>query len=119
MDEMVRRINVQSAVVIIAASVGSLFFEEWRFALSIVVGGLVAVLNLRGIVWSATNLLGSEGAQGKMVFISVFKMFIVFAALVVLFVLKLIKVYGLLIGLTVVFFIIVKEGLLYAKKQEG
>lgn len=121
METMIRRINNQSAIIIIPLALLSLFFtvRDWRFALGIIIGALVAVSNLKGLIWSVTALLGMERSSGKIVFLSIFRLLIVFAILLVLAGLKLINLFGLLIGLTVVFVIILKEGLTAAQKGKA
>lgn len=115
-DVMIQKINKQSAFILVPLSLVSLFFTEWRFSLSIIIGGLVGVANLGGIVWSVRALLGTEKAQSKMMVLSMFKFLIIFSILIVLAMFKVIKAYGLLVGFTVVFLIIIKEGLIAAKK---
>jgi hypothetical protein len=113
---MVKRIYRQSAFVIGALAIITLFFMDWRFSLGIVIGGLAGEVNLRGIVWSVRALLGTEKAQTKMMVLSMFRLLGIFSILIILAIFKVIKPYGLLIGFTVVFIIMVKEGLIAAKK---
>ncbi|MDI6727911.1 MAG: ATP synthase subunit I [Thermodesulfovibrionales bacterium] len=113
---MVKRIYRQSAFVIGALAIITLFFMDWRFSLGIVIGGLAGEVNLRGIVWSVRALLGTEKAQTKMMVLSMFRLLVIFSILIILAIFKVIKPYGLLIGFTVVFIIMVKEGLIAAKK---
>lgn len=113
---MVKRIYRQSAFVIGALAIITLFFRDWRFSLGIVIGGLAGEVNLRGIVWSVRALLGTEKAQTKMMVLSMFRLLVIFSILIILAIFKVIKPYGLLIGFTVVFIIMVKEGLIAAKK---
>ncbi|MEW6117820.1 MAG: hypothetical protein AB1553_13130 [Nitrospirota bacterium] len=121
METMIRRINSQSALFIVPLALLSFLFtgRDWRFALGIITGALVAVSNLKGLIWSVTALLGMERSSGKIVFLSIFRLLIVFAVLLVLAGLKLINLFGLLIGLTVVFIIILKEGLMAARKGKA
>ncbi|HEX8947400.1 MAG TPA: ATP synthase subunit I [Dissulfurispiraceae bacterium] len=121
---MIRRISKQSALILIPVSIISIFFTQWRFPVGILVGGAVGIGNLRGLSWSLNALLGLERSGGKIVFLSIFRLLVVFALLVLLAGLRLIDPFGLLVGLTVVFVLIMKEGLLAAKKanekpQEG
>lgn len=113
---MIKRIYRQSAFIIGALAIITLFFENWRFSLGIVVGGLAGEVNLRGIVWSARALLGTEKAQTKMMVLSMFRLLVIFSILIMLAILKVINAYGLLFGFTVVFIIILKEGLIAAKR---
>jgi hypothetical protein len=115
-DLMIKRIYRQSAFVIGALAIITIFFRDWRFSFSILIGGLVGIGNLKGIVWSVSSLLGTEKAQTKMMALSMFRLLVIFSILIILAIFKVIKPYGLLIGFTVVFIIIVKEGLIAAKK---
>lgn len=117
MVNMIRRINAHSAYVLAPLAFVTLFKPGWIFSISIILGGLMGLVNLKGIVWSATALLGTEKAQTKMMFLSFFRILVIFSALVVLAVFKLVDAYGLLIGFTIVFIIIVKEGLLSAAAE--
>ncbi|MEW5745349.1 MAG: hypothetical protein AB1805_07940 [Nitrospirota bacterium] len=120
METIIKRVNVQSALVLIPLALLSLL-TPWggrRFALGVLVGGLVAASNLKGLAWSVTALIGVERPQGKIVFLSIFRLLVVFAFLLVLAALKAIDLFGLLLGLTVVFIIILKEGLVAARNGE-
>lgn len=75
-------------------------------------------MNLKGIVWSVRGLLGAEKAQAKMMALSIFKLLFIFSILIILAILRVIKPYALLIGLTVVFAFIIKEGLLTSKEED-
>ncbi|MDI6801221.1 MAG: ATP synthase subunit I [Thermodesulfovibrionales bacterium] len=114
---MIKRIYRQSAFAVGALAIISLFFTDWRFSLGIVIGGLAGEVNLRGIVWSVRSLLGTEKAQIKMMVLSMFRLFAIFFVLAALAVFKMINVYGLLVGFTVVFIIMIKEGIIVAKRR--
>ncbi len=116
---MIKRIYKQSIFVAIPLSLVSIFVTswDWRFSLSILIGGFIGILNLRGIVWGIRSLLGTEKAQTKMVFLSFFRLLVLFSILLILAIFKVINAYGLLIGFTVVFIIMIKEGLIAAKRE--
>lgn len=116
MTGIVKAVSKQTFIILAPLCLFSLFFTGWRFAFSMAIGGLVGVGNLGGIAWSVTALLGTEKSRSKMVFLSVFKLLIIFSVLTALALLRLINVWGLLPGLTVVMALIIKEGLLSAKK---
>ncbi len=117
MEIMIKRINKQSAILLLPLAGISLFFASWRFSLSIIIGGLVGVANLKGLVWSINALFGMERAGGKIVFLSIFRLLVIFCILIVLAAFRVIDPVSLLIGLTVVFAVILKEGLLAAKRS--
>lgn len=113
MEALLKKINKRSALLLAPLALLSLLPTQgdWRFAVSIFLGGLVGLANLKGLVWSVTALLDADGARGKIVFLSLFKLLIIFTVVLVLAVLKLVSLFGLLIGLTVVVILILKEGL--------
>jgi|Deesub1362B_J571_1020462.scaffolds.fasta_scaffold00078_58 hypothetical protein len=111
--EMIKRINRQSLYLLIFIAVLSSFFDWKRAPISVLVGGALALANLKGIHWGVTGLINPEsieGAKGKLVFFSLIRLFAVFAVLAVLIYLKLVNIVAVLVGLTVVFLIILKEG---------
>ncbi len=116
---MVKRINRQSLYILIPLAVLSAFIEWKKLPLSIIVGGAIALANLRGLHWGVTGLFGSEEAsesKGKLVFFSMFRLLLVFIVLAILLYLRLVNPIGILVGLTVVFFLIIKEGFKEAKR---
>src|SRR5208282_4218493 len=117
MTGIVKKASKQALIILAPLCLICIFFTEWRFIFSLAVGGLVGVGILSGIVWSVTALIGTEKPQAKMVFLSTFKLFIIFSILLILAILRLINPWGLLAGFTVVMILIIKEGLLAAKKD--
>jgi len=116
---MVKRINRQALITLIIIAGLSALVEWKRLPLSIIIGGLLALANLKGLHWGVTGLFSSEEAsesRGKLVFFSIFRLLILFAILAVLLYLRLVNVIGILAGLTVVFFFIVIEGFREAKR---
>lgn len=113
---MAQRIYRQCTFVLIPAAIISAFLSDWRFPLSILVGGLIGIGNLKGIILTVNALLGVERARAKMMALSMFKILTIFSVLLMLIILKAINPYGLLIGFTVVLIIIIKEGGTASKK---
>jgi|GEM_PF-1595714 heme O synthase-like polyprenyltransferase len=118
MTGIVKGVSKQALIILTPLCFICLFFAGWRFAFSVAVGGLVGVGNLSGIAWSVTALIGTEKPQAKMVFLSTFKLFIIFSILLILAILRLINPWGLLAGFTVVMVLIIKEGLFAAKRGD-
>lgn len=114
---MVQRIYKYCALILVPASAVSFFLTDWRFSLSILVGGLIGIGNLRGIVWGVKALLGVESARVKMMVLSMFRILVIFSILLILVFLKAINPYGLIIGFTVVFIIIIIEGLRASRRR--
>ena len=118
MTGIVKGVSRQALIVLVPLCLISFFFTGWRFVFSMAIGGLVGVGNLSGIAWSVTALIGTEKPQAKMIFLSTFKLLIIFSILLILAILKLINPWGLLAGFTVVMLLIIKDGLLAAKRGD-
>lgn len=116
MTTIVKRVSKQALLILAPFCLISLFFAEWRFAFSMATGGLLGVGNLSGLDWSVTALIGTDKPQAKIVFLSIFKLLIFASILLILAILKLINPWGLLAGFTVVMVLIIKEGLITAKR---
>ncbi len=117
--EMIKRINRQSIIVLLIAAAFSAFMDWKKLPLSILIGGALALANLKGIHWGVSALINPEEAseaKGKLVFFSMFRLLIVFVILAVMLYFKLVNIFAVLIGLTIVFVIIMKEGLIASKK---
>ena len=128
-----RRVIRQAVFVIVPLTLLSLLVEWDREGLrfvrlfgrpdfvpvSIMIGALAGILNLHGLAWSLERLLGGRKAGTRILFVSMFRLFLFFALITVLVAMKLVNLFGFLIGITVVFVIMVKEGLKAAKEQTG
>ncbi len=95
----------------------ALFGNPDFMTLSIVIGGILGIANLRGLVWGIDSLLGTYKANTKLVFLSLFRLGILFAIIIILVVLRLINLLGLVAGMTVVFVILIMEAVKMAKEQ--
>ena len=114
--EIVKAVSKQSLLILAPLCLISLLFAGWRFAFSMAVGGLIGVGNLRGLAWSVTALLGTGKSHAKMVVLSVFRLLIIFSVLAGLALLRLINLWGLIPGFTVVLAVIISVGLRTVKK---
>ncbi len=129
--ELIKKVLKQTAVVIVPLVILSLLVdwnrENLRFlrpfgnpdyvTLSIILGAILGIANLKGMIWGIESLLGTQQASAKLVFLSLLRLFILFAVIIVLAALQLINFLGLLAGMTVVFVFLIKEGLKMARKQ--
>jgi len=84
---------------------------------SIILGAVLGIANLKGLIWGLESMLGARQASAKLVFLSLFRLFILFAVIVALAVFSLVNFLGLLAGMTVAFVFLIKEGLKMAQKQ--
>lgn len=85
--------------------------------ISIILGAILGIANLRAMIWGLESMLGTQQASAKLVFLSLLRLFILFIIIIVLAALQLINFLGLLAGMTVVFIFLIKEGLKMAQEQ--
>ena len=129
--ELIKKVTKKSVIVIFPLILLS-FLVDWNderlkfiglfgnpglMAMSILIGGVIGLANLKGLVWGIESLLGTYRANTRMVFLSLLRLFILFALIIILVVMKLINLLGFLIGMTVVFLILIQEALRIAKEQ--
>lgn len=84
---------------------------------SILIGTLLGIVNLRGMAWGIESLLGAVQENTKLVVLSLIRLFVVFAVIFVLAALRLVNLLGLLAGMTVVFLLLIREGLRLARRD--
>ncbi len=113
--ELIRRIFRKSIVVLVPLSFLSAFIEWKKLPLSILIGGILGFANIKGLAWGVEGLFGSAKATGKMIFFSMFRLFMLFLILSMLVYLKLVNIFGILIGFTVIFALVVIEGYRFSK----
>ncbi|MCE5194767.1 MAG: hypothetical protein LLF28_04815 [Nitrospiraceae bacterium] len=109
---MIKRIYKNTLVILLPAALISAFIEWEKLPLGIIVGGLLALANLKAIVWSVEGLIGTtDRAAGMLVFFSFLKLLVIFAIIIFLLWLGIINIIGIFIGFTIVFVLILIEGL--------
>lgn len=106
----------KSLFIILPAVVIAALSESKKLPLGIIAGTALGILNFRGLVRSVEGFVGSEGLTVKILFMSMFRLVLLFAAIAILMWLKIINVFGLIFGFTVVFIFILLEGFRVAKK---
>lgn len=108
-------------IAIIPLSLASAAIEPKRLPLGILFGGALGIINLRGLAKGVKGLMelhaGGGGASpaGRMIFMSFFRLILLAAVIALLAASKLINLIGLLIGFTVVFALLLIEGLRVSK----
>jgi hypothetical protein len=115
--DLVKRVFKRSLLLLIPIALLSALIEWKKLPASILVGGGLALLNIKGLAWGVEGLLGTHKATIKMVFFSQFRLFMLFLILAVLIYLKLVNVFGILIGFTVVFALLMIEGYRLSRKD--
>ena len=113
--DLIHRIQKSSLIVLIPLAALSAFIEWKHLPLSVLIGGALGLVNLRGLAWGVRGLLGAEKATSRMLFFSQFRIIMLFFVLAAIVYLKLVDIFGILAGFTVVFSMVIIEGLKYAR----
>ena len=111
-----RRIYKQGIFILLVLSVAAAFFDWKKLPLSILIGGLLGLANLKGLAWGLRDFAASR-PTGRVIFWSMVRFFVLGTILFILALLQLINFIGILIGFTVVFILILKEGLRTARES--
>jgi hypothetical protein len=117
MNLLIKRTYKQSVIILLTVSILSAFIEWKRLPVSILVGGILGLANLGGIARGVEGLIRKHRSSGKLIFFSIFRLTILTAILTILVIYKQVNIFGLLIGFTVVFIVIMKEGLRASKEM--
>jgi hypothetical protein len=115
--DLIKRITKRGVVALIFCAGLSAVVEWKKLPASILIGGILGIANIRGLSWSVEGLLGTYRATGKMIFFSIFRLVILCIIIAALVSLKLVNIFGILIGFTVIFSLLIMEGLKYAEKM--
>ena len=115
--EILKRVIYKSIIIILLCAAISAFYEWKKLPLGIIAGGLFGILNLRGLVRSVEGFINSNMLSAKLILMSFARLFILFSAIFILLWFKIINVFGLLFGFTVVFVLILVEGMKAAKSN--
>jgi hypothetical protein len=129
--ELIKRVIKQSIFVLLLLVILAFFLrtriEQIGFLMlignprlipaSILIGGVLGILNLRGLVWGIESLLGTHKANVTLLLLNILRLLILFSIITILVAFRLAHLIGLLVGMTVVFFILIKEGLKMARQQ--
>ncbi len=117
--DLIKKIYKKSFFALIPLALLSAFIEWKKLPVSIVIGGALGLANIKGLAWGVTGLMGSGRVTGRMIFFSMFRLFLLFAILSLLIYLRLVNVFGILAGFTVIFVLLMIEGLKYAKTADS
>ncbi len=108
--EILKRVIRKSIFIILPAVIISFFYEAQKLPLGIFLGWLFGIVNLRTLSRNVEGLVGTEKATAKIVISSMFRLLALFAVIFFLIYYKVVNVFGLLFGFTVVFILILIEG---------
>ena len=112
---MIRRIYKRVLVGLAACAGISAFWGGWRMPVSILVGGVLALANLRGLAWGVNVFLGAAKASKRLVLLSYLRLMLLFVIFGALIKMRLASPLGIIFGLTVVFTVILMEGAMVAR----
>ncbi|MBI5665347.1 MAG: ATP synthase subunit I [Nitrospirae bacterium] len=116
--EILKGVFKKSIFIILPAAVLSAFlFEPRKFPLGILMGWLFGIINLRQLSRNIEGLVGTEKMTLKLVFLSMIRLLVLFTAIFLLIYYRVVNVFGLLIGFTVVFILILVEGAKVGKRS--
>jgi len=114
---MIKKIARNTAIILIPAAVVAAFLPWENLPFSILIGGLLGILNIRALAWSIEGILGTSSVNMKMLFFSQFR-FVMLALIVVLLAyLRLATIPGIMAGFSVVFSQVLFVGMTHAKKS--
>ncbi len=109
--EILNRVVKKSVFIMLPAVAVSLIFKWEKVPAGIIAGWFFGILNLRALSRNVEGLIGSGKAPAKIVFLSITRLLALLAAIAILMHFNIINVFGLLFGFTVVFALILLEGL--------
>ena len=116
--EIFKRVILKTIIIILPAAILSyIYIEPQKVPLGILMGGLFGLFNLRQLSRNVAGLVGAEKATFKLVFLSMTRLFVLFAAIFLLLYYQVVNAFGLLFGFTVVFALILIEGARVSKSQ--
>ena len=114
---LLNRIYKRAILILIILALLSAFIEWKKLPMSILIGGILGLINLRGLARGVYSIVGTYRPTAKMVISTIFRLGFLAVVLIILFALKVVNVFGILIGFTVVFVLIITEGLRAAKEM--
>ena len=113
--DLIKKIVNRSVIILVPVALASSFIDLWRFPAGVIAGGFLALVNIKGLAWGVQGLLGTEKATGRMLFFSQFRFIMLLMVLAIILYLRLVNIFGILAGVTVVFAVVLVEGYRNAK----
>lgn len=110
---MIKRTSKRSLVALGVLALGAWLIEPGasRMPAGILAGGGLGLLNLRGIERGVRNFLSTHAAKWKLFFYGTFRLFLLGIIILLIAKLKLVNLIGLMIGFSVVLFVLLIEAL--------
>jgi hypothetical protein len=114
---LLKRIYKKAILILLPLALLSAFIEWKKLPMSILIGGILGLINLRGLARGVYSIVGTYRPTAKMIISTIFRLGFLAVVLIILFAYKVVNVFGILIGFTVVFILIITEGLRIAKEM--
>ncbi len=102
-------------IIIPAMLLAGYFIEPRKAALGIFMGALLGIVNFRQLSRNVEGFFGSQSATAKLIFAGMLRLLFLGAAISALIYYKVVNIFGLLFGFTVVFILIMVEGFRISK----
>lgn len=100
---MIKKIARNTACILIPAAAVALLLPWKNLSFSLLIGGLLGILNIKALAWSIEGIVGTSSVTMKLLFLSQLR-FVILALIVVLLVyLRFATVSGIMAGFSVVF----------------
>ena len=116
--ELLKGVFKKSIFIILpSAALSAFYIDPGKVPLGILLGWFFGIMNLRQLTRNVKGLFGSEKATLKLLFLSMTRLLALFSAIIVLVYYRIVNVFGLLFGFTVVFLLILIEGARAGKSQ--
>ncbi len=123
MNRLIKRFSLHALVVwgIAIAASAAVFSRDLAFG--VFVGGLLGLLNVRGLARGITGLDRNNPHPGRLFFGGAFRLLMLFTAIVLIAMTKKVDLVGFLVGFSVVVFVVIIEGAremrLIVKEEQG
>ncbi len=105
-------------IILPAMLLGGYFIEPRKIPLGIFMGALLGIVNFRQLSRNVEGFFGSQRGTAKLVLTGILRLLFLGAAISFLIYYKVVNVFGLLFGFTVVFILIMVEGFRISKKEQ-
>lgn len=105
------RVEKASIIVIFILAIVNLIIKEMDIAVGIVVGGLLFIIDFVAIKFLVNSIIGRKYSLGFSMFLFLIKLLILLAILALLLMFAKLNIYGFIIALTAIVFVIVGSSL--------
>jgi hypothetical protein len=113
----IRNIYRNALLLLLPMAAISAFWEPRKLPMSVLVGGVLALVNLRGLTRGLENFLGTDKAYVKLMLTGTLRLLLLSAVLVILAASRTVNLLGLLLGFTVVITLVVIDGYRTARAE--